>query len=406
MRQRLLPYVSQMVSLLLVFLMLSAAAVWTGSLFGRAIGPSASLAGQEDLALRPDSLLLRQLGLSAAHVSLTPADSAAWTVTATDGGEELGHIVYSQRYAPETEGFAGPTPLYIYIDAAGTVAAAAPGPNAETADFFAEAYGGIAPAYVGLPLAEAAGRRPDAVTGATYSSHSLIENFYTTLSARANAEAAKASRRPVPGWPRTVAVIGVLLLGVIVSWRFRRVGWIAVVVRLLNVGVLGFWCGQFLSLTMLRDWVARGFDPVASLGAVVMLMVAVLMPLCHRPHHYCSWTCPLGSAQWLLGRLPLPKVHCSERVTRFFSRLRLALFSLLMLLLWAGVGAEWLDYEPFSAFLVTSAAPAVLVLAGSILVASCFVPQLWCRALCPVGQLLELAEHRSPSLRRDSKLPG
>ena len=187
-------------------------------------------------------------------------------------------------------------------------------------------------------------------------------------------------------------MLATLLLGVVVSFRFRRVRWLVTVVRLLNVGVLGFWCGQFLSLTQLRDWVAHGLDPVVSLAGLVLLLVALLMPFLGRPHHYCHFVCPLGSAQALLGQLPFPKIRVGQKTALFFSRLRRVLFAVLMVGLWAGVAVDILDLEPFSAFQFHVAAPVVMILCGVILFISCFVPRLWCRALCPLGELLTLAE--------------
>lgn len=46
----------------------------------------------------------------------------------------------------------------------------------------------------------------------------------------------------------------------------------------LNVVVLGFWCGQFLSLSLLRGWIANGFDPIIYLPTLIILATAVLMP--------------------------------------------------------------------------------------------------------------------------------
>ena len=74
------------------------------------------------------------------------------------------------------------------------------------------------------------------------------------------------------------------------------------------------------------------------------------------------------------------------------SRVRMATLMLLLLWLWAGMGAEILDYEPFSAFLLTSAQPVVLILAGVFVLAGMFVPRLWCHCFCPTGALLHLAE--------------
>ena len=73
-------------------------------------------------------------------------------------------------------------------------------------------------------------------------------------------------------------------------------------------------------------------------------------------------------------------------------RIRFGVFALLMLLLWTGMGAAVLDYEPFTAFMVTTASPAVMALAAVFVVASCFVPKLWCRCVCPMGSLLDLSE--------------
>lgn len=75
------------------------------------------------------------------------------------------------------------------------------------------------------------------------------------------------------------------------------------------------------------------------------------------------------------------------------SRIRIVCFGMLMLVLWTALGGIGvLDYEPFTAFLITTATPAVIALCAAIVVASCFVPNVWCKCLCPMGQTLELAE--------------
>ena len=60
-----------------------------------------------------------------------------------------------------------------------------------------------------------------------------------------------------------------------------------------------------------------------------------------------------------------------------------------------GFGAWLLDYEPFLAFIFTTASPAVLILAGAFVVTGLFVPRLWCHTFCPVGELFSLAETSS-----------
>ena len=75
------------------------------------------------------------------------------------------------------------------------------------------------------------------------------------------------------------------------------------------------------------------------------------------------------------------------------SRIRITVFAIIMLLLWTAFwDIQVLNYEPFSAFMVNSAAPIVMVLACVFVVASCLVPNVWCKCLCPMGQLLNLSE--------------
>ena len=71
----------------------------------------------------------------------------------------------------------------------------------------------------------------------------------------------------------------VLLLGVWAAWKGRGKRWVRLGVLLFNVGVLGFWCGQFLSLSLLHGWIANGTDPLAFLATLLMLGVAVVASL-------------------------------------------------------------------------------------------------------------------------------
>lgn len=392
-----MPYIikhlEHVVSLLVVFLMLVATALWSGKLFGHDIGSNATPGNNAKTTLvRPDNEQMRTLGLPANNeCKLTQRDSASWTVTAQDG-TDLGVVVSTAPYARHIKGFAGTTPLYLYINTQGHISQIAAAENAETPYFFKRAFEGTAPQWTGKSVADASHANVDAVSGATYSSKAIIANVQNTLAARSRAESAAA---PVPaiGWTRTIIVALVLLTGILITFKWRRHKWLRMVQLLLNVGILGFWCGQFLSLSLLRGWVANGLEPVASLPTLLVLGVAVIMPFLKRPHHYCSWVCPYGSLQELASQLPFPKVHCSPKVYKVMSRIRITVFAIIMLLLWTAFwDIQVLNYEPFSAFMVNSATPIVMVLASVFVVASCFVPNVWCKCLCPMGQLLNLSE--------------
>ena len=381
-----------LLSLLVVFLLLCSAAIWSGKLLGHSLAAPRTEQAAPTFAA-PDGAQLRALGLDGAGIRLVPRDSATWTVLDAQG-EPKGHVLSSAPFAPDIKGFAGPTPLYIYMDTEGRVVRSAAGENAETPDFFASAWDGTAPKWEGKDAETGAKLKVDAVSGATYSSLAIVRNMQQTLAAHA-ASQANDLRRPAIGWGRTAAVAAVLLLGIVAAWRLRGQKWVRLGVLALNVGVLGFWCGQFLSLSLLRGWVANGLDPVVYLPTLLMLAVAIVLPFFGRKRHYCTWVCPYGSAQELAARLPLPKIPCPPAVYRWMKRARMGVLCLLLLLLWSDLGLFLLDYEPFSAFLVQTAPTAVLVLAGAFLAASLFVPQLWCHSCCPMGALLDLSEENA-----------
>ena len=80
-------------SLLVVLLMLMAATLWTGSLFGHRIGETDS--ASQTLASRssmPSAPLLEQMGLEASRIHLEERDSASWTVV-TNNKDVKGTVV-------------------------------------------------------------------------------------------------------------------------------------------------------------------------------------------------------------------------------------------------------------------------------------------------------------------------
>lgn len=383
---------SRLLSLLIIFLLLAATAVWTGRLLGRDIVPlTPETTAVSQVAPVPDAAILQALQLNSQTTQLTARDSASWIVTDLVKSGEQGVILCSLPYARNVNGFAGPTPVYIYIGTRGTISATAVGPNADTPDFIKRATEGTLPHWKGLTPGAGANLKVDAVSGATFSSKALIAHMQATLQAYTDSMQTTHSE-PAIGWGRTLAVAAVLLLGIVASRRYKGNRRLRLLVLTVNVGVTGFWCGQFLSLTLLRGWIANGLDPIIYLPTVLMMGVALVMPFFGSRRHHCSWSCPFGSLQELAWHLPLPKIHCSARTFRLMGRIRMGILSALLLLLWSGVGAFVLDYEPFSAFLLNAAPPAVMALAGIFVVAGCFVPNLWCKACCPIGALLDLTE--------------
>ena len=392
MLKKILPIFERLLSLSVVFLMLSATTLWTGRLFGKQWGYSEEVAKVENLATaEPTAKEMKMLGLEGQL--LVPKDSASWFVFSDNREKKLGVIVSSEPYSLEVIGYAGATPLFVYIDKNDKVVAVAPGDNYETRSFFRRAASGILDKWNGLTADAALPLEVDVVSGATYSSHALIENMQNVLAAYTSADNVNEAA-PVIGWARTIALFAVFAFGILVSLRFKGKRWWRISVLILNVSVTGFWCGQFLSVSVLRGWIENGADLMLYLPTLVMLAIALLMPYFGKRNHYCMWMCPYGSLQELAWRLPLPKIKVSAKVFKRLTYVRTGVLMILMFLLWMGYGAFLLDYEPFSAFILSTAAPAVIALAAAFVVLGMFFPHPWCLCMCPVGALLNLAEEK------------
>ena len=87
-----------------------------------------------------------------------------------------GVTVYStDAYGAKIRGYAGPTPLFIAVSNKGKIISIAAAPNSESPEYFEQVLeSALLTKWNGKTLKEASTFRPDAVTGATYSSFAII----------------------------------------------------------------------------------------------------------------------------------------------------------------------------------------------------------------------------------------
>ncbi len=345
-------------SLLLVFiLMASAAMLRDGRIFGH------------DLAATDD-----------APATAAITENPDGTVTISTEGVDVG-----------LTGYAGPVPVEITMKD-GKVAEVRPLDNVETPGFFKKVQNsGLLSAWDGLTPEEALGLQVDAVTGATFSSKALIANVQNGLKEYADSDVAAAASGSSHSLAFYAALL-VVLMGAIIpifikDKRYRLLQ------ELLNVGVLGFWAGTFVDYTLMLGVMSNGLGASASLVTLLMLFVAFIYPLFNLPGHYCAWICPLGSLQELASRCnPRHKLKVGPRTAKALMRFRMILWMVLMLCLWTGFFASWIDYELFTAFIVESASVGVLIAGGVFVVLSVFVTRPYCRFVCPTGTLLRMSQ--------------
>lgn len=290
-------------------------------------------------------------------------------------------------------GYGGNTPVELTVKE-GVIVSVRALENNESPDFFSVAIeSGILNRWENMSVDDALtlARDVDAVSGATFSSSALIENV------RRGLEHAKGESMQRQGglWhslsPKPLATAAVIILGAMVPLlkphrKYRTVQ------QLLNIFVLGFWGGTFLSYSSILRFLTSGVADLLAVPLLLLIAVAFLYPLFGKKSHYCMWICPLGSCQEVIGRCFGYKFKITPLLNKRLTLLREILWMTLMLLMLAGLYFDWMNYELFAAFMFREASPVILLFALAFLLLSAVVMRPYCRFVCPTGTLMKMAE--------------
>jgi uncharacterized protein with FMN-binding domain len=301
-------------------------------------------------------------------------------------------LVNTSAIAKDVQGYGGPTPLQIQVKD-GVVVDVQALKNNESPDFFDRAFNHLLPKWKGQKVDDILAQAPDGVSGATMSSHALIQNMQRALNEVRASENPTAEKGGASAWAWSkIAVLIVVALGCILPlyarWRRYRTAWLCI-----NVVVLGFWGGTFLSHALFVNWFSNGANLVASSAIVLMLVAAFVYPFFGKKNYYCTWLCPMGAMQDLAGKLnKRNKWHMSPTAVRVLTRFNEYLWAALMLLMLTGVWSDWMDYELFTAFLFQAASPVVIAAAALFVILSFFIPRPYCRFVCPTGCAFRLIQ--------------
>ncbi len=326
------------------------------------------------------------LGTSFGYSETKPAGHKLGSIQKTADGSL---IISTADLAAPIRGYAGNIPLKIYVRD-GLITRIEPLENSETPSFMKFiTRKGFFGSWNGLTLEEASTREVDTITGATMSTDAIIQSV--RLASR-HALGKNTSETGSPFFQlKTLLIVLVILAGLCLPLFFRSKKYRTLQLAL-NVAVLGFWGGTFVSLSMLTGFFSSPFSIALSAIPVLLIIAALIMPLAGKRSHYCFWLCPMGSAQELIGRIPVKKIRPSAKTLRKLTLFREALWFTLMLIMLCGTGLQIMDYEIFPAFLFSSASLPVLIAAGIFLLLSLFINRPYCRFVCPTGTLLKLID--------------
>lgn len=307
------------------------------------------------------------------------------TVRLSISGDSI--IVNTTVLSENVLGYAGPTPIKLYI-LDNKIDSIAVLKNSETPGFLRRASSRLFPLYIGKSVSEARTMQVDAVSGCTFTSTALIKNIDIALEQLPDDSSVMLHGHR--NWrdilKLTLAVLAALSAAIVPlfcknkTYRFVQM--------VLNTAILGFYSASFISYSSMVGALANGLT-FANTALAILIVTAFIYPLFGKRAHYCTWACPYGSAQELMGHCGKKKIHIGAKAAKWLELGQQILWVILVVLAMSGAFLDWMDYEPFSAFMWQSAEWIVIAFAVLMLVLSIFINRPYCRFVCPTGAMLK-----------------
>lgn len=317
----------------------------------------------------------------------TEADTS--TLVIYKGDEKIGTILFSEPYTISIRGYFGTTPLVIVLDAEDVVSGVELLDNIDSPDYVEHVKNkGLLSAWVGIPASKVASIQIDAVSGATYTSRGIIESMKRRMAVYEDSDLSRST-----SWGavlRGVALAIFLAVAIFAFLRPGRIGRWRWIIMALSVAMLGIWQGNMLSLAQTASWIVNGIPIGVQWGLFLMALIAVMLPLFTGKAFYCTWVCPFGACQELVGKCNKKKTNPGFKTVQWLKALKRAILFGLLLTIGLGGTLDLAGVEPFAAFNPQAASWTAVVIAVVSLILSIFVNRPWCRFLCPTGEILEM----------------
>ena len=337
-------------------------------------------------------------------------DAAAINVLAEDEaeihdgvGRRIGRLLHTQPQTRHIIGYGSWLPLVVVFNREEKIAGLFLQPSQETPDFIARLESlGFFSNWNGLTASEATTFSVDAVSRATMTTRAVIDSVRLRL---ANHAAVELERKKIDYSEVARSTAGWLFLLLSLLACYNRSGLAKYRTWILLAAVLipGFLLGRFVSLELIAAWAVNGVPYQAQLFMVAVMLLALGLPIFGDRAWYCSWYCPYGAAQELVGRLCRRKIDGGVRFASVMRRWRPVLLTFIVFLLLVGNRVNLNLVEPFSAFLMDSAAAWVIGLALFFLMLSLIMRRPWCGCFCPTGVLVEIL--RFPQVFQEKREP-
>ena len=307
-------------------------------------------------------------------------------------GKMLGRVLYAKPDETSIAGFGGNLRVVVGILPDGKIAGVELGENYESYGFIERVRDeGFFKKWNGLSIEEAAKADVDTVSGATMSTTAIKSMVALNLSKYSGMKIAADRQDATPLWLK-IAVFVILAYSLFAFFFPQKTAKFRIFHLVLLVVVLGFISGSALSFESFKNWLISGN---IALVPIVILCAAVLIPVIFGKNFYCSFLCPFGAFQELLGRIPLPKKSLPPKFMKGVSIFKGVLLVLIYAVMISSLISDLTVFEPFSAFKFEAASLPSLVIAALFLAVSMFISRPWCRFFCPTGTLINMLSKRN-----------
>lgn len=219
--------------------------------------------------------------------------------TAIFSGTRDDFVIDTREIAADIKGYGGNTPLRITVSN-GKVDKIDAQKNAETPEFFSQVEDKLLQQYIGMTPEEVLQSQIDAVSGATLSSRAVMETMERGMAYAINQRitSKKTADDSKLYLVKLILSFSVVLMGTVIplvakNRRYR------IIQLILNVLILGFWSGTFLSYSLIINYLANGMNLLYSIIPIILLITAFIYPFfgkkviivcgCVRWGHFRSW---------------------------------------------------------------------------------------------------------------------
>lgn len=310
-----------------------------------------------------------------------------WIDIADISGQVVGRAVSSEVVGDDIIGYGGNTPVLIVVDNDGKIKGVELLENAESSNFVNRIKeSDFFDLWNGKTLAESATFSPDAISGATITSIAVVQNV--------NKAAQKATAIEVVdafNWYdllKSVVASLLIICAIIICFRPAKFMKYRTWLMLASIIILGVWLGEFLSIQMFYRWITGGI--VFRYTIFVLFCVSIILPLFFSKPIYCTYLCPFGASQELVGKITKRKIKISEGASFYLGLIKKLYLVFLIVLALSSSTIDFTNFEPFTVFIYQSVSTVVIILASVILFLSLFINRPWCRYACPTGFILSL----------------